>query len=238
MDADSERIWRSPTRGPAGFVRRVLRKLGVRRRYLVLGGPDDPLEEASATPVEAARLAPDELDEYLAFRPDQSRETIQRRLDEGGICFVGRSGGRMVAAIWTALGSVRLDYVPCRLWLGERTFSAYDLYVDPALRGQRVAEPVTRLRKHALAEAGYAWKVAVYGPRTARPSSGVGAAATARSPGSPAGGSAPSAGNASSPSPPTPIGSCASRPIRRRTGSGRRCRGRARCECENAAVVT
>jgi len=164
MDAESERIWESPTRGPVGFARRVLRKLGVRRRYLLLGGPDDPREEAPATPVEPARLAPDEIDEYLTFRPDQSRETIQRRLDEGGICFVGRSGGRMVAAIWTALGSVRLDYVPCRLWLGERTFFAYDLYVDPALRGQRVAEPVTRLRKHALADAGYAWKVALYEP--------------------------------------------------------------------------
>jgi GNAT superfamily N-acetyltransferase len=164
MDLAQDDAWAPQDRGAIGFARRVLRRLGVRRRYLLLGGPDDPLEESSAIPVEAAPLAPDEIDEYLAFRPHQARETIQRRLDEGGICFVGRAEGRLVAGLWVARGSVRLDYVPCRLWLGERTFFLHDLYVEPSLRGKRVAEPVTQLRKRTMADAGYRWKVALYEP--------------------------------------------------------------------------
>jgi GNAT superfamily N-acetyltransferase len=163
MEPSIEESW-APRRGPLGLALRVLHRLGVRRRYLLIGGADDPLEESSAIPVEPETLAPCEVDEYLAFRPSQAREVIQRRLDEGGICFVGRSEGRLVAALWVACGSVRLDYVPCRLWLGEHTFFLHDLYVEPSLRGKRVAEPVTRLRKRTLADAGYRWKVALYEP--------------------------------------------------------------------------
>jgi GNAT superfamily N-acetyltransferase len=164
VDVSRDEAWEPQDRGPIGFALRVLRKLGVRRRYVLIGGSDDPLAEPSAIPVEAGPLAPEAIDEYLAFRPDQARETVRRRLDDGELCFVGRSEGRMVASVWVARGSVWLEFVPCRLRLGERTFFIHDLFVDPTLRGKRVADPVNDLRKRAMAAAGYERKVALYEP--------------------------------------------------------------------------
>jgi len=148
--------------GAAGFAWAALRSLGIHRQFLLTTGAGDAPAGSSSLPLDCARLGSDEIGEYLAFRPDQAHDAIHRRLRDGDECFVARHEGRLVAAIWTARGSVWLDFLAHRLWLAEGVYFNHDLFVSADLRGKRVADTLTEFRSAALREAGFVRRVALY----------------------------------------------------------------------------
>ncbi|MBW2446707.1 MAG: hypothetical protein JRG83_12350 [Deltaproteobacteria bacterium] len=150
--------------GLAGLWLRTLRWLGVYRRYVLAGGPDEGRSPPCDVPVACARLEAHEIEEYLKFRPEQDRATILHRFDEGDWCFVGRCDGRIAVAIWIARDSAWLEFLSCRILLAERAFYLYDLFVVPEHRGNRVAGPVLAFRIAAMREAGYDRKVILNEP--------------------------------------------------------------------------
>jgi hypothetical protein len=110
------------------------------RRMLILGGKgaepvagfakDEGLEFA---PLKRGEL---DLDEYLRFRPDQSREEIEERLANHHLCFAARENGRMVQACWIAPDGAWIDYLDWELPLAPEEIYIYDMWAGPSDRGR------------------------------------------------------------------------------------------------------
>jgi len=129
--------------GPGDVVRLGLYHLGIHRRVSVspfgrfAGLPPRP-ERAPRLPVVPAQLGPAQIDEYLAFRPDQSRAEVEHRFALGHRCWVVRLGGRIVGGAWQGWNLVPLEYLECDLHLAPDTVYHYDDFVRPEYRRQRV----------------------------------------------------------------------------------------------------
>ena len=152
--------------GPKAAAIKILHELGIYRRLHLL---DIPNEEA-ATPagsdlrIEVEVLRPDDVDEYLALRPDQGRAEIEQRQREGHWCFVGRHEGRIVTSAWSCAESAEIEYLGCRLRLPPEAVFSYDVYTDPAYRGHRLSTVVFDWRRRYLREAGYPRGVGILWP--------------------------------------------------------------------------
>lgn len=136
--------------GVRSFWFKLLAQLGYRRLLLLDRPLADAVPEFSPTlPVEIAQLTRDELDEYLAFRPDTGRADAIGRLDTGQICFVARFDRRIVAANWIAMQPIRLSYLDCLLDLAPGDVCIYDKFILPAYRGHGISNA---LRTHHLCQ--------------------------------------------------------------------------------------
>jgi hypothetical protein len=76
-----------------------------------------------------------DLESYLRFRPDQSIEEIQTRLEIGHRCFVCWYEDRIVDAGWVATGRVNVPYLRRRLVLNPKDIYNYDAYTLAPYRG-------------------------------------------------------------------------------------------------------
>jgi len=134
--------------GVRSFWFKLLGQLGY-RRLLVLDQPlDRAVPQFSPTlPVAIAQLTGDELDDYLAFRPDTRRADALARLAAGQICFVARRDGRIVAADWIATQPIRLSYLDCVLDMAPGDVCIYDKFILPSCRGHGISNA---LRTHHL----------------------------------------------------------------------------------------
>ena len=81
--------------------------------------------------VDCARLERHDINEYIAFRPDQNRGGIQARFDADHSCFIARRNGRVIGASWACTGRAPVDFLQCDLLLAAGVFYAYDDYVLP-----------------------------------------------------------------------------------------------------------
>ena len=80
-------------------------------------------------------LQPDELGAYATFRPHVARKKIERRLEQGHLCFTSWHGEKIVDAGWTATGSVAVPYLRRVLCLEPGDVYSYDAYTHPDYRG-------------------------------------------------------------------------------------------------------
>ena len=114
---------------------RIYRRLILRERLL-----SQPFPDVSArVPIRVSLLAADEIDAYMAFRPDQSIAEIRRRLDEGQQCFAVWHDRRIIHTGWTVTGRARIEYLSTEMPLAPDEVYSYDAYTSPAFRGLGVS---------------------------------------------------------------------------------------------------
>ena len=119
------------------------------------------VDGGSRIAVACARLERCDINEYIAFRPDQDRGGIQARFDADHSCFIARRNGRIIAASWACTGRAPVEFLQCNLLLADGVFYAYDNYVLREFRGRRVIGSVIELRDRTLRAAGCTCRLAV-----------------------------------------------------------------------------
>jgi len=147
-----------------GLFWRGLRWLGVYRHFILLAGRDNRKLREPSVPVECSKLEADRIDEYLAFRPGQSRELIRRRFADGEWCFVGRCDGRLAATSWVGRERAWLEFLDCEILLADGVCYPHDTYALPEFRGLGIADAVSAFRTAASREAGYELAVGLIEP--------------------------------------------------------------------------
>jgi hypothetical protein len=155
-------------RGVRGLWFGALAATCYRRAVLVEHPLDAPLPAGeAAAPVEIARLAPAEVGDYVAFRPDAAPTVIESRLEQGQVCFTARHQGRIVSAAWIATGYVWVDYLARGLSLAPDEAFLHESFTARAFRGRNI--PVVRARHEAeyFRAAGYRRIVAIIVPENA-----------------------------------------------------------------------
>jgi GNAT superfamily N-acetyltransferase len=117
---------------------------------------DMPLPEArSDLELSHRLLTAEDVDSYVAFRPEADDATILRRMEAGSLIFGVWHEGRMVAATWLDCGSAHLDPIGVRLRLDPLDSYGRDSFTAPDLRGQNVGTVCMVGALQALRDAGY-----------------------------------------------------------------------------------
>lgn len=161
-------IWRDG--GPRAIALKILEQTVYRRMLLI----EYPLDQPAATPPPASagtaigQLTANEIDDYLAFRPDAEAADVRDRLERGEICFVARHDGRIVSAAWAVSGSAWIGYLGTTMPVEPHEAYLYDSFTLPAFRGQSL--PVVRAAYHTryFRGAGYRRLLAVVVPENRR----------------------------------------------------------------------
>jgi RimJ/RimL family protein N-acetyltransferase len=86
-----------------------------------------------------ALLGPEEIDTYLAYRPERTRGELTQRFERGSVCFVAWIDGRIVSDAWYQRGEAWIEDIGRRFALERDKAYAYDAHTVPPLRGQSVA---------------------------------------------------------------------------------------------------
>jgi len=120
---------------------RIYRRLILREQTLNQSGTD----YSARVPVCVSLLVPGEIDDYVAFRPDQSPAEIRRRLDEGQQCFAVWHDRRIIHATWGVTGRAEIAYLSTELALSPDEVYVHDAFTAPAFRG--LGASPARLRK-------------------------------------------------------------------------------------------
>jgi GNAT superfamily N-acetyltransferase len=96
--------------------------------------PDVP----SGLPLAIARLGPEEIPEYVAFRGADATPTTAARVAAGHICLVALLERRIVASAWAATSAPWIEYLEAPIALHPGDVYLYDLYTLPELRGRGI----------------------------------------------------------------------------------------------------
>jgi hypothetical protein len=153
--------------GPVEPFRRFLYRHGVRRRLGLLVRPRlEVFRARRPAPADLSGhvLGPDDVDDYLALRPDQTRAEIEARLAAGHVGLIVRRADRVVAHSWVGLGRVPIEDLACTMELAPDACCLYDDFVAPEHRQRNALRAVNPLRRGALVSRGIFWHVAVLLP--------------------------------------------------------------------------
>ena len=141
--------------GLRSFWFKLLGECGYRRLLLLERPLDQPIADYTPDlPVDVTMLAQDEVDDYLVFRPGSTRREIAGRLRSGGMCFVARHQGRIVAAAWVAVQPVWVPFLGCQIAVTPDEAHVYDKFTLPAYRGHGIANAVRTHHLRYLQRAG------------------------------------------------------------------------------------
>ncbi len=116
------------------FGRTVLKRLILIERDL--SKPVEPVR--SDLDFRFALLGPEEIDTYLAYRPERTRSELTQRFERGSVCFVAWIDGRIVSDAWYQRGEAWIEDLGRRFALARDEAYAYDAHTAPPLRGQSV----------------------------------------------------------------------------------------------------
>jgi hypothetical protein len=133
-----------------GFAR-VYRRLVLLTRPLSVSPP----EVAAPSSIRIAVLAPEEIDAYLAFRPDQSGALIRARFSGGYVCFAVWHDQHIVHAAWGATERARIDYLSREIELGPDEVFIFDAFTAPASRGRNLSPVRALVMGRHYADRGY-----------------------------------------------------------------------------------
>jgi hypothetical protein len=135
---------------------RTLQELRLYRRLILIQVPlTDPISTPPASiPLSSCLLDHEDLHEYRAFRPDADPAETGHRLDQGHWCFTARHQGRIVSAVWVAIGTAMIPYLERDLMLAPDQAYAYDSYTVPELRGMAVASVRSDMMRRTLRRKG------------------------------------------------------------------------------------
>lgn len=129
--------------GAKGFFFKLLGEIGYRRLLLLERPLDEPVPEIKTTlPVSIRLLDKTELDEYLAFRPENGPSLIADWFDSGHRCFVARHEKQLISASWAATRRARIYYLDCEISLTPDEVYVYDSFTNPDFRGKSVSAAI------------------------------------------------------------------------------------------------
>jgi hypothetical protein len=114
---------------------RALALAGYRRLTVYLRDLGKPYEPGP-DPVTTRPL--DDIDAYLALRPQAARADVEHRLARGDICGAARIGDKIVGVRWLAFGCAEIDYLGLAFDLPPDTAYAYDAWTRPDARSAGV----------------------------------------------------------------------------------------------------
>lgn len=166
-----KRVWRTASDEGLGSVwLKSLDALGYRRLYLLRRPLAEPILDCPTTlPVAIRWLTLEEVQDYLAFRPDASGHDVTRRLLAGDHCLVARHEDRIVGTIWGSSTRLNTELSLGRdLPLAAGEAYQFDAYTLPEVRGMGIAPALSvawlrRLRDEACVAAirlTFPWNVA------------------------------------------------------------------------------
>lgn len=142
--------------GAKSFGLKLLAECGYRRLLLVERPLDEPVVDfVPALPVDVAMLGPDEIDDYVTFRPEATRDDIADRLQHGQMCFVARYRGRIVAGAWVAVQPLWVPFLGCHVDVAAGEGHVYDKFTAPDYRGHHIANAVRSYHLRYLQRAGF-----------------------------------------------------------------------------------
>ncbi len=165
------RVWHTlQDEGLGSFWLKSLDALGYRRLYLLRRPLAEPILDCpTMLPVAIRWLILEEVQDYLAFRPDASGHDVTQLLLKGDCCLVARHADRIVGAIWGS--NARMNTVRSLgrdLPLAPGEFYQFDAYTSPEVRGMGIASALSvawlrHLRDEACVDAlllTFPWNVA------------------------------------------------------------------------------
>jgi ribosomal protein S18 acetylase RimI-like enzyme len=141
--------------GFASFGFKVASTLGYRRLMLLerpLEGTPPRLACGLALGIEL--LAPRDVDDYLAFRPESARERILDRLRAGQACFVARHEGSVVSACWATTQPAWSEYLACEIAVAAGEVFMFDAFTQSEYRGRGIAPALCAQQLIHYAQAG------------------------------------------------------------------------------------
>ncbi len=142
--------------GPRSFWFKLLGECGYRRLLLIERPLDQPIADYTPRlPVDVAMMAPSEVDDYLVFRPRNTRREIADRLRSGQLCFVARHQGRIVAAAWVSFQPAWVPFLGCWVDVAPDEAHIYDKFTLPDYRGYGIANAVRTHHMKHLQRAGF-----------------------------------------------------------------------------------
>lgn len=145
--------------GLRGIWCRLLAAAGYRRLLVLARGLDDPALDtarAAAASLPTTVLTPDAIADYLAFRVDADPQEIEARWARGNLCFVTRSGTRIVSACWAATGSTWVPFLRAEFALGVDEVYFFDAFTAPDFRGRDLAPALCHVQLRHFRKAGSA----------------------------------------------------------------------------------
>jgi len=110
---------------------RIYRRLILREQPLTQSVSD----LSARVPVCVSLLATGEIDDYIAFRPEQSPAEIRRRLDEGQQCFAVWHDRRIIHATWAVTERAAIAYLSMEVALAPDEVYVHDAFTSPEFRG-------------------------------------------------------------------------------------------------------
>ncbi len=114
---------------------RILGETVYRRMILFERWLEQPVAPAGCElPAAISQLQMHEVGEFVAFRADVDPAEIRSRLEQGHQCWVARTQGTIVHAIWVAIGSAWIRYLECEIQLAADEAYIYESYTAPAFR--------------------------------------------------------------------------------------------------------
>ena len=126
--------------GLASFGFKVASTLGYRRLMLLERPLEGTLPQmACGLALGIELLAPRDVDDYLAFRPETARERVLDRWRSGQACFVARHEGSVVSACWATTEPAWSEYLACQIPVEAGEVFMFDAFTHPAYRGRGIA---------------------------------------------------------------------------------------------------
>lgn len=121
------------------FAFKLLAEAGYRRVVLLERALDDTIPDPPADGTTFEQLAPDRIDEYLAFRDDVERARPAWQFESGHECYVLRRDGGIVSSCWSSSRPQRSSYLGIAIPIGEGDVYMTDAWTGPAFRGHAYA---------------------------------------------------------------------------------------------------
>ena len=155
------------TEGAFSLWCKVLAMIGY-RRVLVVERAIPPSVDGvtSDVPVTTGPLAPEDVADYLAFRPELDADDVRRRVRDGHQCFAARHEGKIVHANWVITGRAHVEFLGRDLELPPDAIYAGESYTASSFRGHNIAAVRSaHMMRHYYA-AGYRRSISVVFPES------------------------------------------------------------------------
>jgi hypothetical protein len=135
------------------------------RRYFFCSKPVQDLapESPTAVPLRLELATEKELPTLMALRPHYYElQVLQKRLEEGHLCFLGWSGNKPIHVRWMFVKSLYLPYLHRTLLLSPGQVYFDEAYTAPEFRGLRIFSTAGNFIRLKLRGLGYKNEISVF----------------------------------------------------------------------------